>query len=79
MGLSKVLFGTCWEPGRNLMGTHWENNPSPPSRKEKKTGPLSACGLTSLLPRISMPISSVLYHFWPRLMGGAGTLGCMRF
>jgi hypothetical protein len=36
MGLSKVLFGTCWEPGRNLMGTHWENNSSPPSRKEKK-------------------------------------------
>ncbi len=58
-----MLLGTCWEPSRNLIGTHWENSPSPPSRKKKKTGPLSACGLTSLLRRIFMPTSSVLYQF----------------
>jgi hypothetical protein len=71
-----------WEHVGNPVGTWWDHIGKivpPVLLKKRKTEPLDACGLTSLLPRISMPTSSVLYHFWPRLMGGAWTLGCTRF
>jgi len=73
---------TWWEHIGNPVRTWWEHfgKVVPPLllKRKIKTGPLSACWLTSLLPRISMPTFSVLYHFWRRLMGGAWTLGCTR-
>jgi hypothetical protein len=60
LGQSEVLlriWGTCWEPIKNLMGTHWEpkksNNPQPQKRKEK-LNPWVHAGSTPWLSKMSM-------------------------